>query len=776
MFKHFVFRGIEVPYMPSQVVTNIREGKEVVEEVMPAHISALQRGDIPAAIECAAREIALSLVNELGATFPVMEAPIALSAHVPERMFVFDGERIILNEKESLASARDADGDRACLILSQDEMRAVLVKFPITQKPPVLHRMMEQEKGHKITIRETFYNLEFSKYYPNSEGKYLPGDEEKEYNIREQFEKNHQPNQTGLITTLWNCKELYEARKDNMTFHQTINHLCSDPQRFQDIELGELKSISKDSKNKTKAEIMSWNKLLSHRHAPFLTSSKRITSMSFRNIRWLLQTDLDKLSDEIQHLKITFRNSNPAKETVVIEKPIVDRELLHRLYNFKLLRSSKPGTFPKISEKVPEARIVWCTDQKGNPVALTDVKRETFGYTYVLYPIYDVKYGEFRDPLSHMAEELSKLTFTRIIIPESNQFVGYWPRADYYDKTKMWSGETWNRKAKLTMLLQAITEYCGMYGDMVRSERTSTGFSLTPNATAVAALTIAVDYRDVTDTDEKWEILNKVNDIVPICRAGGKSNDQQIKKYVISRGNDIPAWIPDSYLDAHPRRTACQRAQLLKSEPAETYKVAVVHMDTMTQALICESGIEKQLKSTCFLPQVSNVQDENYPDRRVVRTWSGEEKVVYLSDPRKSIRIGKLIDIFGNKFMPRYYPQAYCGEEFQDKIDILFPIHELVDKEAHRAILKDFREEVILVNGKEVTALVGEHVFMRTGSESENVRPSKGKTITVRGIDKFPILSSVQTMFPNITLGDIDLTYAKELQQAVKRILSNVYI
>lgn len=766
--KYFEIDDMKVPYKPSRQVTTIDNGVEIVQDIYPPHIVALQRRQFGKFMGHAAKEIILTMTEQLGLSIPITEAPIALSAMVPKGHFAFDGNRIILNEDESLIAARDADGDRGALSLSPDENQAVLIKFPITQQPPLLKRATEFDRildGQSRTfVPEKFYTLEISPFYPNSNGEWEPNNVT--FDIKEQFLKTHSPNNTAIITSLWNVKELKEAFDNGWGFKRTIRHLCSNPDRYEEIENGELKAASKDNKGKTRASVMDLKLALTPKFSVFLTSRKSVGTMDDNRTNWVLNEDLLEHAKNVQTLQVSFRTPNPRPQKKV-EPKVMDPTFLQRLLDFKKLRVSEPGVIPSHNENLPEAVIIWATDTKGAPVALTETKRGTLGFAHVLYPVYEAETGKIYSPIEYLAKKLSYAAFTDIKNPETGRSVGKWPRRDKFNPKKMMIFETWERPEKIAMLHQMLSEHCGTYGDVVPSKKTPNGFEISCNSAVVSSMTVVIDYGNIENLENMWLAANKLNEIVPICMAGGKSNNEKARKYVLANKNGLPIWLNDDTI-CHPRRAANQRAQLLRSENGQDYRVAVVLAETKTQVLICNSGVEKQQVSTCFLPRITNTRnDEMYPEEREITTWSGARRKIFQTTPRQHIQIGKLVDSIGNKFMPRWYSQAFCENE---PIDLIIPIQELVDKSAHVEFLKGFEEKAVRIGDQTVTALVGIRKFYRTGSESENVPPSKNKILTVKGIDKFPILNSLRRINANLNLTVPPLEYQLELQKIMKRV------
>jgi hypothetical protein len=129
--------------------------------------------------------------------------------------------------------------------------------------------------------------------------------------------------------------------------------------------------------------------------------------------------------------------------------------------------------------------------------------------------------------------------------------------------------------------------------------------------------------------------------------------------------------------------------------------------------------------------------------------------------------------------MPRQIGQAVAlitdekGLKDTVEVDLVFPVDELIDKEAHVAYFKNAVErEVVLPDGTTITALIVEQTLYRTGSASENI-PPRWRKCSFKGIDSYPIhwrLSAIKHLEPRTW----DSAFAKELQKAIRMILQKV--
>ena len=239
---------------------------------------------------------------------------------------------------------------------------------------------------------------------------------------------------------------------------------------------------------------------------------------------------------------------------------------------------------------------------------------------------------------------------------------------------------------------------------------------------------------------------------------------------------------------ASPHRAAMGRSQLLRALVPAKMTVAIVKMDTMMQVQITPSGIEKQRTVEAFLPQVFSTESKYHDYLKAhglttsespativnYKTWQNDNRRCWTIGARNAIKIGKLIDEFGNKFMPRFTKQMVAinyNDMTSVDVDIVFPINELVDKDAHHVYLKGAVErDLVLEDGRTVKCMLLTKTLYRTGAASENV-PPRWRMCSFKGIDSFPIWWQLNKIEPQPERVANTAT-AELLQKAIRSILA----
>jgi hypothetical protein len=132
---------------------------------------------------------------------------------------------------------------------------------------------------------------------------------------------------------------------------------------------------------------------------------------------------------------------------------------------------------------------------------------------------------------------------------------------------------------------------------------------------------------------------------------------------------------------------------------------------------------------------------------KIVHTWTGGQKQIWLKEAKEAIELGKFIDArFSLKFMPAPLGGEVLTSQGED-VHFVIPITEIIDKGSLKAMMSaGLREETITINevqdGEErtttVKALIIETPVYRSGSHSENT-PAKVGTSSVSGFDQFAV-------------------------------------
>jgi hypothetical protein len=808
--------GVEVPWRPSVSTTVLTKVGPEIRLGKPQYVVNLEKFleteslyALSAGLLSLKREVLLTMVSSMAFRSHGFEAPIAVSAGVPYGHVYIDkvGGRIILNEYEAANRAVDADGDRGIIIAGDSKDEAVLVKFPITSQPPIL-KMMEVppvEVFHSFTSKDV---KKLQKSHP-----VVAMDE------RGFFDKKHMDVPVGLLTTAHNVLDLWESK--DMSYEDKMEHIYNSnldenglTLRYREIELGAMKAARKDNKGLSSSfEVLLRNKCadvavgygnqrklvgasraLSDEYAPLMTSLGSISRLGAEALSFLTQPgcNLDKLAQDVFSLEPTFREVKAKDRPEAIEK-FVENGLLSRLIALGLVQYQE---IPHTDSSLPPAVMIWLQSPGGEVVGLTDVKRqgrsEGLTYVYLLSPVYDNSTLHEQDGMNvaipaqgwmHPIDFLGKMlmSFDSEIRPYANG-----PITHYFPKNR----EDWvnpKRSVKVAMLLSRIQELCGIYGDAAGAEMVDGAVKVFSHAKAIATRSVVIDYGKPCSEWEMYPIARRANANGNICIVGSKSTDRRVRKYMLA--NQGGGSVLDKSCLAHPYRAACNRSQLFRALETVKMTVAFVKMDTQSQILITSTGIKKQETTKAFLPRVFNTFDEyeahlkghglteeQCPAKEVVyESWTGEKRICWTIDGKNAIKIGKLVDAYGNKFMPRWYEQVhaidYTTMDSLD-VDLIFPITELVDKGAHHVLLQKGKMEdrdLVLPDGTTVPCVVVQDVqFFRTGSASENI-PPRMRSCKFKGMDSFPIywqVSKIKSVPPRTA----DLNLAKEMQTAVRKL------
>lgn len=831
--KYAHIKDVPFPYIPSEQITVVMEnGEAKVRDIAPAYITNLQQWEVSgqnhtleAAMLSAKKEMLLNLVREMAFKVKGYEAPLAVSAVCPVDHVYFDRHRIIINEAQATSKYMDADGDRATVLFNKDHTKCVLVKFPITSQPLILNVLhsLPNEHIHGLT-HEMVGNIltEYPVKIVAEAPREWPGQsQEAKDAIKAEWDKLHWDRRAlrlkahtevpvGLMTNAWNSYDLWTYRDE--PFESKIQKIYTDPQRALDIEDFGMKAVRKDGNVAAEADVLKFgaSKALAYEYAWALTSASSIGGMNANQLEWVFNTNLSDLVTRIRKLDVKFREVNPSQNKAK-PLPAIDGELILRLKKMGLIRWTE---YPHADKTMPPSVMIYLSLPNGTPVALTDVKRdnnrdEGLTFAFLLSPIFDNvdlydEEGElvmpasnkFEHPINHMAKMMSTFD-SRIINPmiprdDPARVTGYFPRSweEFIDP---------KRSIKVAMLQKAIQEYCGIYGDPCPAYNQNGKPVPSQMAFGLIIRSVAIDYgRDMNEL-EMEEVQLKALKLCNYSEISSKSTSRRIRKYVLANAEGGFILAPTN---VHPARPGKSRAQLQRTLKAVTMKVAVIRLgaDTPTgsskQILITPSGIAKQETNEAFLPQVFNTREayDNYlkgygkteeqvPAKEVhFQTWTGERRMCWVISPKTGIKIGKLVDLVGNKFMPRKIKQVHVVGElvhvpdqgiFQengDEIDLLFPVSELVDKYNHHDFLKNAVETTIWIDNKPVQAMVTDWTFYRTGSASENI-PPRERRCNYRGIDSYPIMAALLQIVEDLNPAPVNLAFATALRDACLTLL-----
>lgn len=813
MHKIFNFNSIPVPYRPKESVTVVTTNGPQVRDINPQYITNLEKvlengspSSLNNAVLSMAKECALDLVREMAFREQGWEAPIAVASWIPYNHVYMDkaNGRIVLNVAQATHFYIDADGDRALVIPDDKEhpTNCALVKWPISMHPmnlKVIEKPTSFEEFSAFTASDCQTIIEENPVSQIGDNKILE---------RELFFKKHREVAIGLMTNGWNNYDLYSSfvegddwiQKNERIFNSMIHPIFNKPQRALDLEENGMKTVRKDGVESDepfilssyfKDNIMGAGMTLQDQYAWALTSSNGIGTSKPRQMSWVTKTHLPSLVDKILNLEVSFRKVMGEPKAAPIP-PFVEGNLLKRLKALGLINWIE---IKHADPNMPPACIFWLQLPSGTPVAMTDVKRDdksdnAHTFMVLLPPVFDNRTiynrdgsvaipasGKWEHPINHMQKVFtcfdSSLKF-------DGEVKGFWPKtaADMQDP---------KYGVKVSALFQALAEYCGTYGDSSPADKDPKTRVVHPTEMARYMIrhTCLIDYGRPMDHETMYEVAQKANKLGNICIVGSKSDDRTVRKYVLS--NKMGGPFTDRKCVASPYRGATNRAQLQRALGNARYTVAVLKTSSLNQIFITPTGVEKQKTEKAFFRRVFNTL-EAYKDHLLkcsltteqcpveeseFRGWNSEVKKAWTISARHTIRIGKLVDLIGNKFMPLGMKQVfYKDPDFTDTlpIDLIMPLHELLDKNAHVAFLENAVErEIILPNGESVIGMVVERPFYRTGAASENI-PPRWRRCAFKGIDSFPISWAVSKI-KEISPRSVNFEFAEALQKARNAIM-----
>lgn len=465
-----------------------------------------------------------------------------------------------------------------------------------------------------------------------------------------------------------------------------------------------------------------------------------------------------------------------------------DGGLITRLIKAKLLRTKNLGLH---HSGLPMYQVE-LFDLQGNAVALFDQKREGndlpekgIGYHYLLVPVYDPTLGRWVDGLQAMRhafrQEQRWVTVTTqdesFDVEEVRSFSRYFFGVRNPETNQVVRGfgtliKDWSNRLVMAQLQEAITSWCDQAGILVNSNVDRTEIS--GHNLKSAACTVTIHYgRYEQKPEEMLEIfedacakLKEYRPVGTIC-PGNKQQNPLIRKYVLARENGTAVW---AHPEAHMSRPGKNQSQINRAMLPVKARIALVNTTTLTGGWASTQGVEAQTDVQCFYPQV--IQDpvlaQQYADdngksmeeleTKMVHTWTGGTKQIWLTSAKEQIELGKFIDA---KFSLKFMPAPLGGEVFdEDGNDIHFviPISEIADKGSLYAMMCAGLEEKVIditevQDGVEqktrVRALIIETTVYRSGSHSENT-PAKRGGMTVNGFDRFALIKPLMDLGWNI--------------------------
>lgn len=335
-------------------------------------------------------------------------------------------------------------------------------------------------------------------------------------------------------------------------------------------------------------------------------------------------------------------------------------------------------------------------------------------------------------------------------------------------------------------VVRFLTAYAGKYGVMVQSEKQGADQVNVPRKFVLnmAQGAVIVDFGfPVEDPEEAFELFELAQQkaglrLVPTA----KGTDPQVRKHAVAHADDdrYPAYAKRGpKLNTNPRRSSQLLSQLLQSStPPVRLNVAltlsapqltpVAHNHALNQVKITSRGIDK-MRADVFNPRVSatrpdtgccailegrdwvaywndeptkfatfdaarsylreRVKEEElgvvptYWARTVDSAFDGTQSLVWIESGRPTSSIGKLVDPYGSKFVPMYFPETIAS--FEDgtmaQVDLLYPVHEAMAKNLLELFVDNAKPVLCRTSsGEEFLGYFAQLQFVRTGAASEN--------------------------------------------------------
>lgn len=741
-YKTIDINGILWPYRPATTQTKVlhSENGAVAEEdddIVPPYINHLKSGNILMARISALREVLASLLRCLAFRADCWYGPVSVSAFVPHGCFFWDGERILVNEKQFDKRFVDADGDRAFVFFRDGKATCLFVKYPITMKPIELQRIgMVREEFEDCTIADI-----------KAEAVECKLDE------HDMFMKVHLPNTTGTSTNYWNTREAYESVDLGIHF---ATHALENPMRPEEVE-GMLKiSRSKDGSELEIKDPQRFSHSFVNELNWALCRAGRIHSMGFGEMRWILdytETDILTLLDLIWNCEFDENSFQEAPEPGSFKGETHSKNnlaLVPNLIKWGILR------YKEIENPigVPTIQIV-LTRRQGEFVALTDIKRGSeLSRTALLYPVFSG--GEWVHPINFLQQELASFTG--------------WVKKP----------EDLNNPITASRLVKAISNHIGYYGDMVSADVVEKKLVIRPWTKKIAGITVCIDYRHIkaTTTAELLELMYeyaKNAEFVGNHRinlAGGKGNKMTTRKYVLAHENGVALYAKPQ---AHIKRPGALRSQLLDGAKQMHLRTLIVKGQTKSQFLITPTGKMKQYLDTVLMPKFSPTQEEEFTEKVDYYTLSGEHFVGYTAPAKEAIDTGKLVNSFGMKGQPREVEQYYTLDG--KPIDLIIFLGEWKAKETLCSLLEngnleevhytaDFEEThkgvIWTDNGLDMP-------WLRTSNAGENT-PAGFRRVCLKGVDSIFIRYTWEKFSGNEAKRRGDIEFSLALLEAVKQL------
>lgn len=833
--------GHEVPVVSNSYTFQNEDGNWVVASTPTPWQNHIANNNWQEATMSLCREVLMHTVDTTTLRIEGYDAPLAVSAVIPRGYYAIKDSRIWVNEAWGADHAIDADGDRAPAHLNKDTKVSIVAKFPMCKPLDALTLWKEDftEKFSDFGIEQATERLGVYNVQHAGVGTYSIPDESAQgitYSLVEfdqTFLKAHAETPVGPITNAWNTHDLLMSRRFE-SFDEKIDAMFSDQvdpiigsTRFDDIESGVLKAQRKDGLTATSSKILERNLNLKSDVSWLWIGKNKIPRMKANDLMWLLELSNEGFRRHfarIRHLELRYNPNNPEKSDFFTSNPgerKVEKLLQEGMdlwENLTALGVLQVRALKPINEDLPPTVMIWMQAPDGTQVGLTDVKRndrpEGLTYVFLCPPVWDgvdlyLKQtnadGEEVLILNHRAtkkfiradEFFAKLAMTidnKVINPVTGQITQFWPKNMYKFQDPKYG-------VKLAIVQKGILEMVGKYGYAIPAERVNGELTYNKFNFSFVKQSVTVDYGQESTPEEMLKVaksIQKQYPNTPICFMGSKDDDRRVRRYALANEVGGAIW---SKPTSHPARTGKQLSQLARAVKECTMTVAIVASETISQAYVTPSGVEKQRVERVFMPRTygtlaefeemiqhhadalqnaqehfKNLQEIEGLDStfkgqaklakaaqrveekmltlaeldamkvgHVYKTWSGQLRKCWIGGPRATISVGKIVDTEGNKlFLAEHGSQVYAdwyqGKPEMKDIDLLLPYTELCAKGNLESFLSECTEEIIHIDGQPIKAMVGTFTFYRTGSGSENVT-DRFRTAKYTGCDSLAVLA-----------------------------------
>lgn len=780
---------IVVPYRSIGSLTLVTGDTTEAQPMVPPFVTHIGNGNPEMALLSLRRELQAEILDLTTVLYPAWTGFVRTCSGLATDEYSIgpDGE-IIFNQTYAEERATDQDGDWASIIRGKTQSKSVSsgrmakllsealqceqvgsnadtpVKFPVTKTITNLRYTKWSDKNDR------YYSLSLKNWWKLCEEN--PDPHYTEEDAWKMFDKNHEPGMVGIFDNAHDCAELYDSR--HMDYESRSEYLFSNEQRFIDIEVGQLKAVRKEDGVTSQTSPILLRRI---RIKPqFLCGLSSKSVIMRRNPDILMSTDDVDIVEHVERLKVLDIEFD---EPEILDEytPPTERRFEQPYFNNDqpVQRLMKLGILA--SKDIPHllqgfhASLFLMVNANGEPVALIDTKRGgSVGYSFRIPPVIWYRDGKLMisNPEDYMNRALSTVDL-HVRRPDGSS-AGAWPR-------NLSDLERYPVKGNLTQL--AIQKFVASFGfDVVESE------SLNAVGKSLVSQVVAVDYSTYPGT--KREFMEKIVTAMKAkfgmypCFASGKGKSPDIRKYPLTKDLS-PIWVKGA--NVNPRRSGNILSQLMRSlKLKETFTVAVVSgtnfsrprdKGNWTQVLITPSGIEKQKLEHLLMERATtyiDLDDDNslvdFTTTGIHHRLNGTKVLVYMAPPKPPKRIGKLIDEYGNKFVPGATSQATIGSI---PVDLILPIQELLSKDTAHHLLRDAKEAVMHWNGKTITVLLIQMRLFRTASPSENLE-SRKTYVRCRGVEGHGIRAATRRGGAKPIPIVQDPSYAIAVQQCIHRV------